>query len=333
MYHPRLYGTPYEMGLKYGQLLYEKVGFQLPERSPQQQQFGAASYPILADFYPAVIAEIEGFAQGIHTPPEQLGAFLLSLGTIEPNGQCSVFAYRNSDSVVVGRNYDMLFEYKKFTESSLIAPAQGYAYISQSDVFIGRSDGINEKGLFVAMSFVNGTTIQPGVSFHFIVRNILEQCATVEEAIERIQSAPVAAANNFLVADASGAIAVVESAVEDHAVRRPTPTEPFLSITNQFVTPSMQAYDRGGVEWSKSQARLEGLHQQLSQQSEVSLEKAKAILSDSCVCLNLRKERFGTIWSVVAELSSLTIERAETKPRTTNYKPEKRLDWWLNKRS
>ena len=67
----------------------------------------------------------------------------------------------------MAENYDMLFEFKKFTESSLIAPRDKYAYISQSDVFIGRSDGINEKGLFIAMSVCgwNNNSTRNRVSF------------------------------------------------------------------------------------------------------------------------------------------------------------------------
>lgn len=333
MYHPRLYGAPYDMGLKYGRLLRDKAAFQLPPISPEKQAFGLASYPILQQFYPQVIEEIEGFAAGIEDTPERLGAFLLSLGIFETTGQCSVFAFRNDENTIVGRNYDMLFAFKKFTESSLIAPSTGYAYISQSDVFIGRSDGLNEKGLFIAMAFVNGTKQQPGVGFHFLVRKVLEQCATTAEAVALLQEAPLSSANNFLIADASGDLAVVEAAIEQKAVKRPTAAAPFLFITNQFTLPEMQAYDRGGVAWSKSAERLHTLHQHLTATEHLTLDDAKVLLADKGVCLNLRKEQFGTIWSVVADLNALTLERAETKPRPNNYKADTRLSWWLNKRT
>ena len=332
MYHPRLYGAFYDMGLKYGKLLYEKANFTIPPISEHKHAFGLASYELLKKDYPEAIEEIEGFAKGILDKPENLGAFLLSLGIFENTGQCSVFAFKNNDSVVVGRNYDMLFQFKKFTESSLIAPKDKYAYISQSDVFIGRSDGINEKGLLVAMSFVNGTEIQPGVSFHFLVKKVLENCKTTAQAIGLIQTSKVSSANNFLLADASGDLAVVESAPQQSVVRRPPHKEQFLNITNQFKSPSMTPFDKGGIEWSKSAERYNGLQQHLSAIDHLDLEQAKAILSDRCVCLDLKKEKFGTIWSVVAELKELRIERAEGKPKTTNYKPETRLDWWLKKK-
>jgi predicted choloylglycine hydrolase len=333
MYHPRLYGEFYEMGLKYGTLLREKANFVLPEINKQKTEFGLESYDELQKFYPEIIEEIKGFAKGINDTPENLGAFLTSLGIFDTSGQCSVFAFKNTDSVVVGRNYDMLFDFKKFTESSLIAPKNKYAYISQSDVFIGRSDGINEKGLSIAMSFVNGTIVQPGIGFHFIIRKVLENCETTQQAVDLIRNTKVASANNFLIADKTGDLAVVESAPQKKTVRREEKDEKYVFITNQFTSKAMIPFDAGGVEWSKSAERYDGLRTRLTLAKNMDLQMAKEILSDKCVCLDLRKEKFGTIWSVVGNLNTLKIERAEAKPRITNYKPETRLDWWLKKRS
>lgn len=321
------------MGLRYGKLLYEKANFVLPEISQQKIEFGLQSYKELQKFYPEAIEEIKGFAEGINDKPENLGAFLLSLGIFETTGQCSVFAFKNSHSVIIGRNYDMLFEFKKFTESSLIAPANKYAYISQSDVFIGRSDGINEKGLFIAMSFVNGTKIQPGIGFHFIIKKILENCNNIKQAIQIIQETKVSSANNFLIADQNRDIVVVESAPQKCTVRRPEKDEKYIYITNQFVTEEMKLFDKGGVEWSKSSDRFGTLKSNLAVVANMDLPTAKEILSDKCVCLNLKKEKFGTIWSIVADLKTLKIERAETKPKPTNYNPDTRLDWWLKKKN
>ncbi|MEM7487060.1 MAG: C45 family peptidase [Bacteroidota bacterium] len=331
MYHPRLYGDFYDMGLKYGKLLYDKANFSIPTISIEKMEFGLKSYEELKFFYPEAVEEIQGFAHGIKDKPEKLGAFLLSLGIFDTTGQCSVFAFKNDDSTIIGRNYDMLFAFKKFTESSLIAPTNKHAYISQSDVFIGRSDGINEKGLSIAVSFVNGTKVQPGISFHFVIRKVLENCSTTKEAVKLIQKTKVSSANNFLIADNSGDIAVVESAPQLTNILRPKKGENFIWITNQFTSAKMKAFDQGEVTWSKSLERYQRLRDTLKNTSKMDLQKAKEILSDKCVCLDLKKEKFGTIWSVVANLNKLKIERAESKPKSTNYKPETRLDWWLKK--
>ncbi|WP_350284381.1 C45 family peptidase [uncultured Croceitalea sp.] len=333
MYHPRLYGDFYNMGFKYGSLLFKSANFQLPEMDVKTKEFGVNCIPELGTYYPEVLEEINGFADGIEENPNNVAAFLLSLVASGFNGQCSVFAFKNDDAVIVGRNYDMPLAFKKFTESSLIAPSDKWAYIGQSDVFIGRSDGINEKGLFTAMSFVNGKTVRPGVSFHFIIRKVLENASSTEEAIELIKQAKVSSSNNFIVADAHGHIAVVESAPEQSRIINLTNGHRYLHITNQFMNKDMQAIDQGNLDWSKSMERYQGINQQLRTESNVNVKKAKEILSDACICLDLKKEKFGTIWSLVANLKTLEIERAESKPKVNNFKEEARLDWWLKKRN
>ena len=332
MYHPRLYGNFYDMGLKYGSLLYEKAGFQIPAMSKERTQFGIESYEILKTFYPEIIEEIEGFAEGIKAEPTLVGGFLLSIGIFDMSAQCTAFAYKNDDSVLIGRNFDMLFTFKKYSQSSLTAPAGKNAHISHSDAFIGCEDGINEKGLAMAMTFVDGTSTRPGVGFYFIVRRVLEECATVEEAIAVIKAAKVSKANNFLIADKQGGMAVVESAPEKTVTRYPAAGENFVFTTNQFMSKEMQAYDTARVDWSKSRERYESVGRQLKERGELSFENVKEVLSDRCVCLDLKKHKFGTIWSIVANLATLRIERAEAKPKINNYRPETRLDCGLEKK-
>jgi hypothetical protein len=86
------------------------------------------------------------------------------------------------------------------------------------------------------------------------------------------------------------------------------------------------------VEWSRSAERFIALRNKLDAIDFMDLNNAKELLSDKCICLDLKKEKFGTIWSVVANLNELKIERAEGKPKSTNYKTESRLDWWLKKK-
>ena len=330
MYHPRLYGDFYDMGHKYGSLLHKKE-IPLPVLAKRQAEFGAQCYEEVQHFYPELISEFQGFAAGWQWEEAQLGAFVSGLGVFDMTGKCSAFACRAQDTVIFGRNYDLLYKFKKTTESCLIAPQDKFAYISQSDVFIGRCDGVNETGLAIAMSFVNGTQIQPGITFHLIIRKVLETCQTVDAAIAVIQSAKVASANNFLVADAAGNMAVIESAPQGCEVRYPAADDHFLCITNQFQTPKMQPFDQGNIGWCRSAERYQSLSARLKTLPQVDIETAKQLLSTTPVCLDLRREQFGTLWSVVANLKTLAIARAEGKPTTKNYRPETRLTWWLQK--
>jgi len=52
----------------------------------------------------------------------------------------------------LGGNFDQPCRFKNFTESYLPIPEKDYASLGHSAIFVGRADGINEKGLDVAIS-------------------------------------------------------------------------------------------------------------------------------------------------------------------------------------
>lgn len=121
MYHPRLYGNFYDMGFKCGNLLHQKK-VPLPAITSRQAEFGAHCCREVLNFYPELIAEFEGFAEGWRWEAAKLGAFVSGLGVFDMTGKCSAFACRTSSEVIFGRNYDLLYQFRKTTESCLIAP-------------------------------------------------------------------------------------------------------------------------------------------------------------------------------------------------------------------
>lgn len=329
MYHPRLKGSYTEMGKKYGALLH-KNGFIFPNVSDDQIEFGRNSYSILKDFYPDVCEEIQAFSEEVKVSEIEVAAFLLSIGVMSNVGQCSILAANTKNGVIFGRNYDFLLRFKKFTESSLICPDNKLAYVSQSDVFIGREDGINEAGLAIAMTTVIGKEKKYGVNFYFIVRYILEHCQTTAEAIDIITNVDTSQSNNFLIADKSGSLAVVEKSPRKYAVRK---SEDMIFCTNHFLSETMKDEQTEKPGWSKTEERLKTIDFKLSSCRELSIDDVKDILcdTDGCVCLNLKKENFGTLWSIVSNLNTLDLWRCEGLPKAQKYKEDTRLNWWLSK--
>ncbi|WP_235617175.1 C45 family peptidase [Lysinibacillus mangiferihumi] len=145
MYHPRLKGDAYDAGKHYAEILY-KNGFQFPKVSEEKLKFGESCKHILTEFDPNIVKEIKGFAEGCHTSYEEVSSFLLSIGVFELAGQCSIFSAFNGRETIIGRNYDMLFNLKNFTESSLVCFEGKNKYVGHSDCFIGKVDGINQHG-------------------------------------------------------------------------------------------------------------------------------------------------------------------------------------------
>ncbi|MBD1373539.1 choloylglycine hydrolase [Hazenella sp. IB182357] len=321
MYHPRLKGSYYEAGKHYATLLYQK-GIRFPQITTEQLTYGMQCLPILKKFDPNVIQEIKGFAEGFQTNVENVSAFLLSLGVFEMTGQCSIFAAYNGEEVIVGRNYDMRYEFRKTTEAAFVDIDRRYPYIGHSDCFIGKVDGINTHGLFVGISAVPHEGIQKGINFYFAVKYILENCRTVAEGIEVLRKFPSSVGNNYLLADSSGEMAVVEVAPHHFLVNRPN--GPYIHCTNHHArTPASPKWN-----WSKSKERHVSLDQRLQEDAQnMTIDIAKSIMSETKghVCLNLKKHQFGTLYSVVANLNTLEIHRAEGSPQRAKYQVDTRL--------
>jgi len=141
-----------------------------------------------------------------------------------------------SEGNFFGRNYDFAYDmppsvtYRTYLEN-------GYASLGNCDIWIGREDGLNEAGLFVGIAATMLPGYQPGLTFWFVVRMLLDRCATVEEGLELVQGIPHAQSRNFLLADRSGQAAVAEVTTDGVEVRKPE--DGLLVITNHAVSPEL----------------------------------------------------------------------------------------------
>jgi predicted choloylglycine hydrolase len=338
MFHPIVKGTYYDMGYRYGTIIH-KHGFRVEEQPNEKLGFGRKSEGEVKRVFPEILEEIKGFADACHASYENVSAFMHSIGAFKVQPMCSAFAAFNGDDVVFGRNYDFFYSFKKFTESYLTCPNDGYWSLGHTDVFIGREDGINEKGLAVAMTGIAEKAIKPGISFCLALRCVLDKCATVEEGIKLISNAHISATDSYLLADKEGNMAVVEYSPDKTRVRRPEEGNDFTVCTNHFVHPEMQEMEdlkeRSGCNWD-SLARCSTISAMLKERSrEVDIKHAQKILANHSgyVCSHQNKIMLGTIWSVTASLGQLQIFRAEGHPCKTKYKQDLRLNKALQRRA
>ena len=86
----------------------------------------------------------------------------------------------------MGRNYDMFYWLKQEATSFFTHPTGSYMSLGQSDIFVGREDGVNERGLGVAMSGIT-SYFEPGVSFWISLRYILDKFCDVEHAVDYLE--------------------------------------------------------------------------------------------------------------------------------------------------
>lgn len=242
VYEQCLEGDDYEMGLGYGRMLAE-VGFAPPAASPPKLAFARECERIVREHAPELLEELRGVADGGRFDPALINSFALTLGE-QP--ACSVVAISGRHTAdggpLFGRNFDFFEWDAEHQEIYRTYPEGRLASIGCSDVFVGREDGVNEAGLAMAQTHVSGTSVEPGVLFSIAGRMVLDRCRDVPEAVALLESIPHVRANNWLLADARDAIAIVETG--PGGVAATYAEDGFAIATNQFRSPGMRSHER-----------------------------------------------------------------------------------------
>jgi isopenicillin-N N-acyltransferase like protein len=164
--------------------------------------------------------------------------------TMPLSGACSGFAAgpgATADGhVYLARNFD--FEAgPRFDREKIVAavvPDSGHAFLSVTfGGLTGVVSGLNDAGLSVSLqALTGGPTAGSGGPSSLLVADVLERDATVEQAVERIRAARVLVSDIYLLADASGALAVVEKTPRATGVRK---GGDWVSATNLAETPEI----------------------------------------------------------------------------------------------
>jgi isopenicillin-N N-acyltransferase like protein len=161
---------------------------------------------------------------------------------------CTAFAVWGSQTVnghlLVGRNFDFeggdIFDEDKAV-LAFHTPGK-HAFVSVAwPGMMGVVTGVNDQRLYVSINAARvDDPFQPGIPMAFLVREILESCSTVKEAIALIKTNQVMVPDALLIADGKVPEAVVvELAPRSLAVRRgPSGT---LGVANHFLDNSFRS--------------------------------------------------------------------------------------------
>ncbi|SEN71483.1 Predicted choloylglycine hydrolase [Amphibacillus marinus] len=170
---------------------------------------------LLDQFAPNMVDEIKGLAAALNWSIKEavhyFSGYYLEVG----KSGCSImtgnqYFVRNYDSHPSGYEGRFVFYH----------PADGgYASLGPSMQITGRTDGINEKGLVIGYNFTNRIGSGDGFICNMIGRIILEQCATVEEAVKLLKAIPHRTSFSYVVMDQTNHSVVVEATPRSVIVR------------------------------------------------------------------------------------------------------------------
>lgn len=311
--HINLSGDPHEVGIIQGNLI---------KKYPDNIRFFASKRKLISlkdirhineiyeEFCPELIEEINGFSESLGVPIQNLRYYDYTLLT----PRCSQFAILSSKSVeqkiFVARNYD--FSYRlddmRLCKTSI---KNNYAHLGFSTLLFGRIDGINEKGLAITMSSAgfpvgNFPSMRPpkikGLQFWAVIRTILDKCKNVDDSLKLVEKIPMAYNANFIVADESGSMALIETydGVFGYKKIESCDKENYLIATNHIVLPELIYNDSKKMHNSK--VRFDLVKSNLGNNKLISKDKIKQILSDpypNGLSCHFYTEFFGTMNSAI----------------------------------
>lgn len=263
-------------------------------------------------YCPGINEEIQGFADEVGVKAET-AVFYYSY--FQPSGHCTQAAVRmalqDGGHTYHMRNYDFGWEDAPYNQLLLSTTrVKGKpAHIGFALQLFGRYDGMNDAGLTVTTTSGRIRPEMTGEGFIFpgVVRALLDSCETTEEAVLRMRSMPVSDYRNFLISDAHGSIALIETAGTHKAIQYPaavagdSSTNLVLSA-NHYTIPAMQEHNLQVMENSRN--RYDALRLALSDglrtQDPVSaLQAAAGTEYPEGICCHHYSEGFGTLWSMV----------------------------------
>ncbi|MDY0408013.1 C45 family peptidase [Virgibacillus soli] len=191
---------------------------------------------VLQKYCPQLLEEIVGIQEGLEI--SEVDVFQLFAGYDMPKLQtfgCTSVATK--DFYV--RNYD--FSPEIYDGSFLVYEnLEGDQVCGNSQMLVGRLDGMNHHGLVVGLHYVHQEPYRKGFLCSTIVRIVLEICCNVEEAIDLLKELPHASSYNYSLMDKEGNIAVFESSTDHYQVDRGADK---VVCVNMFQTKAMKQYN------------------------------------------------------------------------------------------
>ena len=325
MYHSRFSKTHYNAGLKYGKILAKNNINPLDKIkiSEERKHFASKCMPIYKDFFPEIIEEIKAMAEGLSIDYKDICSFLFSIYAFTFENKCSAFAFKTDKDIILAKNSDFLIDIEKYSDSVYYNLDNSYSFIGNTTAFIEMEDGINQKCLSIALTFVYPVKIDYGFNAGMLVRYILEKCSTLKEALCFLKEVPISSAQNIIIADYEGNIALIESNSEKIEIIE----NDYVFTSNHFTSESMKKYNTNMHDDVYSHERYNTLEKAFRNYNH-DFDFAKNLLSGKYgfLCQYDRKNlSIDTIWSSIYSIKNKKVYRAEGNPSRKKYNEDKRL--------
>jgi len=205
------------------------------------------------------------------------------------------------------------------------------AHIGFSMLLFRRYDGMNSNGLCITTSgggaYSASVLNKKGIGNTLAVRALLENCKNVKEALEELKKMPVLPSQNYIICDKSGHIALVEGIDCMFDIKELTlkSQEQYLCATNHPTLPKKTQYNKYVNKWliSNSTTRYNLIKNTIQQNKpNIAPINIKSLLSTELpngLCAYYHSGRFGTVWSMLFDLTQEKIDICFGPPSHNNW--------------
>lgn len=311
MWYCELEGTNYEIGRQLAHLeRTEQRCFKAPDFFVQED-FEEA-FQLYEEHCPGIMEELRGYSDESGIGVQDIAFSWMTYLVPRCCGLILTGGRTCDGHTKIARSYEFSLE-EEDLKVCRTAAAGRYAHTAGSIAGFGRTEGINEKGLAVSMSScgfpVSNMPMMKeprikGLQFWLVIRSLLENCADVEEALNKVQEMPIAYNINLYLADASGNAALFETMDGEQAFRqiRPGDGDSCLYGTNHIVIDSLRHLEPAAMK--NSIVRYDKLKEFTESGMKFEEQAVKDMLLQKYpggMRANYYKEGFGTIKSVILD--------------------------------
>jgi isopenicillin-N N-acyltransferase-like protein len=198
---------------------------------------------VVAKHFPELLEEIRGVAEGAQLPYNSLlleTAYPFAAGASSSCTIISAFGSATRDRTpIVGRNYDFLSGFKKCNQlRSITGKKAEFSFVGGTITMLGVEEGMNNAGLFIGDAGWEPKELSSsrGLSSRQVMQLVLENCTSVDTAMDFISQTPKFANNAgtcYLLVDRREAVAMEMGLTK---IRLRMPEEGIQVVSNVFLT-------------------------------------------------------------------------------------------------
>ena len=329
MYKVSFSGDPYKAGYKYGDISYKRNTRIIDkiEVSEEDYSLGEKNINIYKEYYPEILVEIKGLAEGQKLIYEELASFIFSSPSLNHDDKSFCFAICDENNIILGRNENIIGGSNGLHKNCFYNLHGGYSFIGNTASLVQMGDGVNEWGLSIGLSPISSKLSKPGFNGGMLVRYLLEKCKSTYEALEMVKALPIGSRQGLLIVDILGDGLLLECSSEKVCEVTFDLNEPILLSANIFNSQAMRRHRSKGAEGILLKDRYEQLKSILRRDKENPQEFPFKFLTETQDFMSefSKDKKYETLWSSIYDLKKRKIYRCEGNLQKNKYKEDYRL--------